>query len=58
MKKIILFGSSGLIGSSLKKHLEMQHDVIGVDKNKSKNSNFIFDSSNFNFSKKDLSDYK
>ena len=53
-KKIILFGSSGLIGSSLKKHLEMQHDVIGVDKNKSKNSNFIFDSSNFNFSKKKI----
>ena len=41
-KKIILFGSSGLIGSSLKKYLEKHHDVIGIDKVKKKNSNFLF----------------
>ncbi len=51
-KKIILFGSSGLIGSSLKKHLQTHSDIIGVDKVSSKNSDLIFDTSNFNLTKK------
>ena len=54
-KKIILFGSSGLIGSSLKKYLEKQHDIIGIDKIKKKNSDYTFDVSNFNLTKKKIS---
>lgn len=53
-KKIILFGSSGLIGSSLKKYLEKHHDVIGIDKVKKKSSNFLLNTSNYNLTKKKI----
>ena len=51
-KNIILFGSSGLIGKSLKKQLEKKHTVIGIDIVSGKNSNFNFNANNFNYAKK------
>ncbi len=51
-KNIILFGSSGLIGSSLKKNLNKNYNIIGIDKKKSLNTDILLDTSKFKFSEK------
>ncbi len=54
-KNIILFGSSGLIGSSLKKNLKVKYNVISIDRVKKSNSDIILNTSNFSVTNKKIS---
>ena len=57
-KNIIVFGSSGLIGSSLKKHLKYDFNIINLDKIKQNVSDINFDASKFIQSQKKFQDGK
>jgi len=53
-KNIILFGSSGLIGSSIKKKLKNKYNIINIDLKKKDISDVRLDASNFFLLKKKI----
>ena len=51
-KNIVLFGSSGLIGSSIKKKLKNKYNLINIDLKKNDHSDIRLDTGNFILLKK------
>ncbi len=53
-KNIVLFGSSGLIGSSIKKKLKNKYNLINIDLKKNDHSDIRLDTGNFILLKKKI----